>query len=42
MDLPQTVGYVNNTVINDQQAIRVGDIIKNVSGVSLTQTRLLV
>ncbi|MEO7046424.1 MAG: TonB-dependent receptor, partial [Ferruginibacter sp.] len=39
-DLPQTVGSVSNTVINDQQATRVGDIIKNVSGVSLTQTRL--
>lgn len=40
MDLPQTVGQVNSTVIADQQAIRVGDIIRNVSGVSLTQTRL--
>lgn len=40
MDLPQTVGIVNNAVIADQQAIRVGDIIRNISGVSLTQTRL--
>jgi len=40
MDLPQTVGLVNSNVIADQQATRVGDIIKNVSGVSLTQTRL--
>jgi iron complex outermembrane receptor protein len=40
MDLPQTVGRVNSAVIADQQAIRVGDIIRNVSGVSLTQTRL--
>lgn len=40
MDLPQTVGTVNSTVIADQQAIRVGDVIKNISGVSLTQTRL--
>ena len=39
-DLPQTVGAVNNTVNSDQQATRVGDIIKNVAGVSLTQTRL--
>lgn len=40
MDLPQTVGVVSNTVITDQQATRVGDVLKNVSGVSLTQTRL--
>lgn len=39
-DLPQTVGSISSTVIADQQATRVGDIIKNVSGVSLTQTRL--
>jgi len=40
MDLPQTTGSVSNVVITDQQATRVGDIIRNVSGVSLTQTRL--
>jgi iron complex outermembrane recepter protein len=40
MDLPQTVGSISSTVIADQQATRAGDIIKNVSGVSLTQTRL--
>ncbi len=40
MDLPQTVGAVSNTVISDQQATRVGDIVRNVSGVSITQTRL--
>ena len=40
IDLPQTVGTVSNKVITDQQATRVGDVIKNVSGVSLTQTRL--
>lgn len=40
MDLPQSVGRVNSTIIADQQAIRVGEIIRNVSGVSLTQTRL--
>src|SRR5258705_7876259 len=28
-DLPQTVGSVSSTVIRDQQATRVGDIIKN-------------
>jgi iron complex outermembrane receptor protein len=40
MDLPQTVGAVSNTVISDQQATRVGDVVRNVSGVSITQTRL--
>src|SRR4029078_4947419 len=40
IELPQTVGSVSSTVIADQQATRVGDVIKNVSGVSLTQTRL--
>jgi iron complex outermembrane receptor protein len=40
IDLPQTVGSVSNTVITDQQVTRVGDAIKNISGVSLTQTRL--
>jgi iron complex outermembrane receptor protein len=39
-DLPQTVGSVSSTVISDQQATRVGDVIKNISGVSFTQTRL--
>lgn len=39
-NLPQSVGFISNTLIRDQQAIRVGDIIKNVSGVSLTQNRL--
>lgn len=40
MDLPQTVGIISNTLIADQQAVRVGDVIRNVSGVSLSQTRL--
>lgn len=40
LDLPQSVGIIAATVITDQQAIRVGDIVRNVSGVSLTQTRL--
>jgi len=40
LDLPQSVGLVTARVIADQQALRVGDIVRNVSGVSLTQTRL--
>lgn len=40
MDLPQTVGAVSSKVISDQQATRVGEVIRNISGVSLTQTRL--
>ena len=40
LDLPQMVGSVSSTLIADQQATRVGDVIKNVSGVSLSQTRL--
>ncbi len=39
LDNPQSVGIVSNTVIKDQQAMRLGDVIKNVSGVSLTQQR---
>lgn len=38
-DMPQTTGFVSNKIITDQQAIRIGDIVKNVPGVSLTQTR---
>jgi iron complex outermembrane receptor protein len=40
MDLPQTVASISSTVIADQQITRLGDALKNVSGVSLTQTRL--
>ncbi|MBS1510665.1 MAG: TonB-dependent receptor [Bacteroidetes bacterium] len=40
MDLPQTTGSVSSVVIADQQAVRVGEVIRNISGVSLTQTRL--
>lgn len=40
MDLPQTIASIGHTVIADQQATRLGDVLKNVSGVSLTQTRL--
>lgn len=39
MDNPQSIGVVTSTVIADQQALRLGDIIKNVAGVSLTQQR---
>lgn len=39
LDNPQSVGIISNTVIKDQQALRLGDIIKNISGVSLTQQR---
>ncbi|WP_069658735.1 TonB-dependent receptor [Arcticibacter eurypsychrophilus] len=39
LDLPQSTGVIPSTVIADQQAIRLGDVVKNVSGVSLTQSR---
>jgi len=39
LDLPQSTGTVSSRVIKDQQVNRLGDAIKNVSGVSLTQTR---
>lgn len=39
LDLPQSTGIVTSQVITDQQAIRLGDVVKNVSGVTLTQTR---
>jgi iron complex outermembrane receptor protein len=39
LDLPQSTGVVNTQVIEDQQVNRLGDAIKNISGVSLTQTR---
>ena len=39
LDLPQMTGVVNNVVITNQQASRLGDVLKNVSGVSLTQQR---
>ena len=38
-DFPQSTGVVSNKVIADQQAIRLGDVVKNVPGVSLVQTR---
>lgn len=39
LDLPQSTGTVSSRIIEDQQVNRLGDAIKNVSGVSLTQTR---
>ena len=38
-DFPQSTGVVSSKVISDQQAIRLGDVVKNVPGVSLVQTR---
>ena len=39
LDLPQSIGVVTSTVIADQQVNRLGDALRNVSGVSLTQQR---
>jgi iron complex outermembrane recepter protein len=39
LDLPQSTGVVTSQVIKDQQVSRLGDAVRNVSGVSLTQTR---
>ena len=39
LDLPQSIGVVTSTVIADQQINRLGDALRNVSGVSLTQQR---
>lgn len=39
LDLPQMTGVVSNVVIENQQVSRLGDALKNVSGVSLTQQR---
>jgi len=39
LDLPQMTGVVSNVVIQDQQISRLGDALRNVSGVSLTQQR---
>ena len=38
-DYPQSTGIVTSRVISDQQAIRLGDVVKNIPGVSLVQTR---
>lgn len=39
LDLPQMTGIVSNIVIENQQISRLGDAIRNVSGVALTQQR---
>ena len=39
LDLPQSTGVVSSQVIADQQINRLGDAVRNVSGVTLTQTR---
>ncbi len=39
LDLPQMTGVVSSVVIANQQASRLGDVLRNVSGVSLTQQR---
>ncbi len=39
MDLPQAMATVNETVIRDQQAQRLSDVVKNVNGVYLGTTR---
>lgn len=39
LDLPQTTGIVSSVIIENQQISRLGDALKNVSGVSLTQQR---
>ena len=39
LDLPQSIGVVSSTVIADQQINRLGDALRNVSGVSLVQQR---
>jgi iron complex outermembrane receptor protein len=38
-DYPQSTGIVTAKVISDQQALRLGDVVRNVPGVSLVQTR---
>lgn len=39
MDLPQSITVIGQSVMKEQQAARLGDIIKNVNGVYLTTTR---
>lgn len=39
LDLPQSAGVVTSQIIRDQQINRLGDAVRNVSGVTLTQTR---
>jgi iron complex outermembrane receptor protein len=39
MDLPQAVSVVNRSVIDNQQAQRLSDVLRNVNGVYLSSTR---
>jgi iron complex outermembrane receptor protein len=39
MDLPQAVSIVNRLVMDNQQALRLSDVIRNVNGVYLATTR---
>lgn len=39
MDLPQSLSIIGQGVLRDQQALRLGDVIRNVNGVYVTTTR---
>jgi iron complex outermembrane recepter protein len=39
MDLPQSIAVIGQSVIRDQQSMRLSDVIKNVNGVYLATTR---
>ena len=39
LDLPQSISIVGNELITNQQASRLSDVIKNVNGVSMADTR---
>jgi iron complex outermembrane receptor protein len=39
MDLPQAVTVINQSVMEDQQALRLSDVIRNVNGVYLASSR---
>lgn len=39
MDLPQSVTVIGQSIIRDQQSLRLSDIVKNVNGVYLSSTR---
>jgi len=39
-DLPLATAQISNKIIQDQQIVRLGEAVKNVPGVSLTQTRM--
>ena len=39
MDLPQSIAVIGQSVIRDQQSLRLSDIVKNVNGVYLSTTR---